>query len=277
MKHISSCLLFSIAIPFLPLTISRPQQPADLSPTRVDAVSPTTTQPSPSPSHSQNEWEKNGLVEWEKKKYFKEPGGDDILGHYDNRFYHGVVKDVERRDTLLHLIRAYLMTMREIGLDTWIAHGTLLGWWWNGRMLPWDWDVDVQVSYPTVRYMGDNLNMTKHKYTSPDGTVHREYLLDINPHSVEIDRGDGTNIIDARWIDTRNGLYVDITALSEKSPSSAPGVWSCKNDHKYKTKELYPMRETTYEGVPARIPYSYDSILTEEYTSQALVREEFQG
>lgn len=224
-----------------------------------------------------NEWEKNGLVEWEKKKYFKEPGGDDILGHYDNRFYHGVVSDSERRDTLLHLIRSYLITMREVGLDTWIAHGTLLGWWWNGKMLPWDWDVDVQVSYPTVLYMGENLNMTKHKYTSPDGKVQREYLLDINPHSVEMDRGDGTNIIDARWIDARNGEYIDITALSEKNPASEPGVWSCKNNHKYKTTELYPMRETIYEGVPARIPYSYDSILTEEYSSMALVREEFQG
>jgi hypothetical protein len=35
------------------------------------------------------------------------------------------------------MIRAYLMTFNELGLETWIAHGTLLGWWWNGKILPW--------------------------------------------------------------------------------------------------------------------------------------------
>jgi hypothetical protein len=69
-------------------------------------------------------------------KYFHEPGGDDILGHYDTRYFHGVVSYEERTDTLTHMIRAYLNTFRELGLETWIAHGTLLGWWWNGKV--WD-------------------------------------------------------------------------------------------------------------------------------------------
>lgn len=70
----------------------------------------------------------------QETKYFYEPGGDDILGHYDIRYYKGVVSHRERMDTLAHMIRAYLLFFRKEGLETWIAHGTLLGWWWNGKV-----------------------------------------------------------------------------------------------------------------------------------------------
>jgi hypothetical protein len=33
------------------------------------------------------------------------------------------------------MIRAYLTFFRDNKLDTWIAHGTLLGWWWNGKVI----------------------------------------------------------------------------------------------------------------------------------------------
>jgi len=72
--------------------------------------------------------------EFRDTKYFHEPGGDDLLGHYDQRYFKGVVSYDERTDTLHHMIRAYLNTFRELGIETWIAHGTLLGWWWNGKV-----------------------------------------------------------------------------------------------------------------------------------------------
>ena len=89
--------------------------------------------------------------------------------------------------------------------------------------------------------------------------------------------GDGFNIIDARWIDTSNGLYIDITGLSELEPKTEPGVVSCKNYHSYRLKDLYPLRETMYEGVPARVPYSYTEILMDEYQTKALVITQFEG
>ena len=63
-----------------------------------------------------------------------EPGSDDILGHYDTRYFKGVVDYDVRTDTLHHLMRSYLLFFAEKGLETWIAHGTLLGWWWNGQV-----------------------------------------------------------------------------------------------------------------------------------------------
>ncbi|KAI9791245.1 MAG: hypothetical protein M1833_001558 [Piccolia ochrophora] len=210
-------------------------------------------------------------------KYFFEPGGDDLKGHYDIRYYKDVVSYEEREETLHHMIRAYLDTFREKGIETWIAHGTLLGWWWNGKILPWDWDLDVQVTGSTLDYLGKNLNRTMHHYVSEDTKVKREYLLDVNPFHWQRVRGDGNNVIDARWIDTSNGLFIDITGLSETEPDAHPGVLVCKNYHRYKTTSLYPMRESTFEGVPAKIPYSYDQILTDEYKNKALVVTEYEG
>ena len=66
-------------------------------------------------------------------KYFHEPGNTDLLGHYDTRFYKGLLSYDEKRDTQVHMMRAYLETFREKGIETWVAHGTLLGWWWNGK------------------------------------------------------------------------------------------------------------------------------------------------
>jgi hypothetical protein len=60
--------------------------------------------------------------------------GSAMLSHYDRRYFHGIATDEERRDTQSHMVRAYLTFFRTNKLDTWIAHGTLLGWWWNGKV-----------------------------------------------------------------------------------------------------------------------------------------------
>jgi hypothetical protein len=72
-------------------------------------------------------------------KYFHEPvghekGADDRLGHYDVRYFHGMVTEEERAESLHHMVIAYLDFFRQNELETWIAHGTLLGWWWNGEV-----------------------------------------------------------------------------------------------------------------------------------------------
>ncbi len=150
-------------------------------------------------------------------------------------------------------------------------------------MLPWDWDIDTQVSGPTLTYLGQHFNGSIYDYSSknsdPDSepVIERQYLLDVNPAIVERDRGNGNNVIDARWIDIRNGLYIDVTGLSETEPVDQPGVWTCKNYHHYRTTDLYPMRETMYEGVVAKVPYAYDRILSEEYQEKALVVTDYQG
>ena len=80
-------------------------------------------------------------VDEDALKYFHEPKIDDpslvdIQRHYDIRYYRGVLDYEKKRDVQVHMVRAYLETFKELGLETWLAHGTLLGWWWNSNVRP---------------------------------------------------------------------------------------------------------------------------------------------
>jgi hypothetical protein len=145
------------------------------------------------------------------------------------------------------------------------------------QMLPWDWDLDVQMHTDTLTMLGQKYNQTRHIYKSADGTVEREYFIDVNPWIWERVRGDGQNIIDARWIDVRNGLFIDITGIAETEPQRYPGILHCKNYHRYHYDDIWPLRDTTFEGVPAKIPYNFDAILIKEYNTKALTVTEYEG
>lgn len=208
-------------------------------------------------------------------KYFQEPD-EGVLAHYDSRFFKDKVEGEEHAKALRNLIRSYVITLRTIGVDTWLAHGTLLGWWWNGKLLPWDNDADVQMAESSLEVLARGYNCTTHvyHYQDPDGgLVTGNYLLDINPHHSEM-RGDGMNIIDARWIDMSNGMYVDITGLAEREKGN--GTWSCRN-HDYEKKDFFPLKEMVFEGVPALVPFSFEKVLVSEYGEKSMTTTEWEG
>ena len=105
----------------------------------------------------------------------------------------------------------------------------------------------------------------------------RDYLLDVNPYWMERVHGDGANVIDARFIDTRNGLFVDITALTELEPVNHPNIVSCKNYHNYRLKDIYPLRESVFEGTTAKVPFNYRSVLSQEYGPRSLSLANYNG
>lgn len=146
------------------------------------------------------------------------------------------------------------------------------------QILPWDWDIDTQVPEPILVYLADHFNQTIVDYTSSyrNRTVNRTYLIDVNPFARQRDRGVALNIIDARFIDTLTGLYIDITGVRKLHPNDMPDVWECKNLHKYRTGDLFPLRTSIFEGVPVKVPFKYDSILVDEYSARALVVTSFQ-
>lgn len=94
------------------------------------------------PNHQSN----SGLLPRRKKKkppntpadgwakYFHEPGGTDLSNHYDSRYEHGILSYEEKQDSQVHMMRAYLDFFKKNNIETWLAHGTLLGWWWNGKV-----------------------------------------------------------------------------------------------------------------------------------------------
>ena len=135
--------------------------------------------------------------------------------------------------------------------------------------------MDTQVPDTTLAYLADHYNQTIVEYVTPGGKDKRDYLLDINPWSRQRERGQGHNIIDARFIDITTGLYIDITGLSRLELEEHPDIWQCKNFHKYRLRDIYPLRHTTFEGAPAKVPFQYDALLMEEYTEAALTTTKF--
>ncbi len=47
-----------------------------------------------------------------------------------------VLDYAEQKRGLKNLIQTYLATFSDLGIETWLMHGTLLGWWWNRQVRP---------------------------------------------------------------------------------------------------------------------------------------------
>ncbi|KAJ4299724.1 mannosyltransferase [Kalmusia sp. IMI 367209] len=237
-------------------------------------------------THNQrdNSGRKNGPAD----KYFHESTFDS---HYDGRFASVPLPPEERLRNLRALLRTYLSTMHALGAETWLMHGSLLGWWWNRRIMPWDSDIDVQVSESAIDFLASYYNMSVHSFQDVDwlGDVDmhgreerivsrdggpgdkRKYLLEINPHWRNGSDEDRHNVIDGRWIDTRTGLYIDITSVRRDASHPVPGYLYCKDKHHYLMRQIFPLRTSVFEGVPAKIPYAYQELLAEEYGAKSLV------
>lgn len=234
------------------------------------------------------------------EKYFHE---SIFHAHYDGRFAYSTLPDNIRRPHLRALVRSYLATMHDLNAETWIMHGSLLGWWWNQRIMPWDDDIDVQVSEPAISFLAAYHNMTIHSFAAVDLDLNdaemelmrggKRYLLEVNPHYANPSTADWQNVIDARWIDVDTGLFIDITTLrvnqtqeeerkrmyrprgSAYRVPEPPQQMYCKDEHSFWSTQIFPLRTSLFEGVPVRIPYSYEELLVEEYGEGALTQKEF--
>ncbi|KAF9883142.1 hypothetical protein FE257_004062 [Aspergillus nanangensis] len=211
------------------------------------------------------------------EKYFHE---SSFHYHYDGRFATEVLPEEETIPHLSALIRTYLSTMKDIGVETWIMHGTLLSWWWNQKIFPWDNDIDVQISEPSMHFLDEYYNMTEHHFDIPGVEGGRTFQLEINPNYVIRSTKDKLNVIDARWIDTSSGLFIDITAVrkdDEKREHGQPGALMCKDGHRFDELDIFPLRNSHFEDFPVKVPYEYTKLLQEEYGSTAITATSFKG
>ena len=106
--------------------------------------------------------------------------------------------------------------------------------------MPWDSDIDVQMSASTVHFLASYYNMTVHTY------MQREYMLEINPKYTNSSFKDKLNVIDGRWIDIQNGLFIDITAIRPKDGSE--GIVASKDKHEEKVRFFACLEITTCSG-----------------------------
>lgn len=208
-------------------------------------------------------------------KYFREAAWDD---HYDERYAKERLSELERHEAVVALVQSYLIAMDDLQVQTWLMHGTLLGWWWGKHVMPWDPDADFQIREPDMFFLAAYHNMTTYRHESETAPNGRDYLLEINPHFAHRDQDDALNVIDARWIDTVTGLYVDVTAARYAlDHKEGEGVMFDKNGHEFRDTYLYPLLPTKFEGAPVLIPYRYKDMLESEYGAEALSKREYKG
>lgn len=162
--------------------------------------------------------------------------------------------------------------------------------------MPWDSDIDVHVAADTMAFLANYYNMTIHNVRTTHAPQGKNYMLEVNPKYVDPSPEDRLNTIDARWIDTLSGVFIDITAVHRKRHH--PGMMFCKDAHRYRVgaipptrrnvcqrltefctqeADLFPLRDSTFEDQPVKIPYNYAELLQEEYGRVSLTRTRFAG
>jgi hypothetical protein len=185
---------------------------------------------------------------------------------------------------LSELFRSYMLTMQDLGIPTWLAHGSLLSWRWGRKVFPWETDIDMHVNLPDLQFLARFYNMTVYDFRFHDtlGGPNNQYLLDINPSYPErvVGRLDN-NRIDARWVDMSNGAYIDITALhlfeAHAREKGRPLLWQTKDGHVYDDADVYPLQRTIFEGVEALVPNNANKLTAKEYSDESLKQTVFRG
>ncbi|KAL7663614.1 Protein MNN4 [[Candida] zeylanoides] len=214
--------------------------------------------------------------------------------HYDWRFFSGLITTQERQKPVLHgLMHAWLAFTRAHRLHTWVAHGSLLSWYWNGLLFPWDNDIDVQMPIADLHRLARRFNQSVVVDLGGSPVRYGRYFLDCGTYISRRDRGNGLNNIDARFIDIDTGAYIDVTALA-LSESQAPAryhvdgnfalqternragqIYNCRNYHFSSLAEVSPLRRTAIEGVEAYVVNDYEAVLRAEYSDMAITKKRY--
>ena len=160
-----------------------------------------------------------------QKKFFYEAGGvkqyKGMGFHRDKRFFNGdtLINDKQEYQARLNsMIRTFQKLTKANGLISWLSHGTLYGYLYNGLAFPWDNDFDLQMPIKHLQLLSQYFNQSLILEDPREGNG--RYFLDVsNSLTVRIN-GNGKNNIDARFIDVDTGLYIDITGLASTSTPS---------------------------------------------------------
>lgn len=211
--------------------------------------------------------------------------------HYDWRFFNdalfyekaGWTKEqrVERTKIILErLLRNWNRFAEEKGLVSWIMHGPLLSWYWDGLMFPFDVDIDIQMPISELVRLGEHYNQTLVVEDPTEG--YGRFLIDVGTYIHNRDISYTGNHIDARFIDVDSGIYIDITGLAKstanlpeeyaKNPIVQKGnddedveVYNDCRKHFYTFDQLLPLHYSMLGGVPIFVPNSIEARLRFEY------------
>ena len=160
-----------------------------------------------------------------QRKFFYEAGAvkqyKGMGFHRDKRFFNGdtLINDKQEYQARLNsMIRTFQKFTKANGIISWLSHGTLYGYLYNGMAFPWDNDFDLQMPVKHLHWLSQYFNQSLILEDPREGNG--RYFLDVSDSLTVRVNGNGKNNIDARFIDVDTGLYIDITGLASTSAPS---------------------------------------------------------
>ncbi|ODV64748.1 hypothetical protein HYPBUDRAFT_145585 [Hyphopichia burtonii NRRL Y-1933] len=214
--------------------------------------------------------------------------------HYDWRFFNGALNYdsvgwtqselIVRTNIILdRLLRNWNRFAEEKGIVTWIMHGPLLSWYWDGLMFPFDVDIDIQMPMIELARLAKDYNQTLVLEDPTEG--YGKFLIDVGTYIHNRDISQNSNHIDARFVDVDSGIYIDITALA-KSKANTPEeynnnalvninkgfnddqieIYNDRRKHFYTLEQLSPLKYSLIGGVPVYVPLTITDRLIFEYS-----------
>ena len=185
-------------------------------------------------------------------KFFQE---DPNNPHLDKRFSRGKLDSRETHNTLRELLGFFSDHCNKKQIKPIIMHGSLIGYYFGKKILPWDDDIDIIL-------VGDSIEKLKN-YSDDD------IIIEVNPNSRNYSKLDFLNVISARVISKKNGIFIDITYFKE----NRKGIFESKDGHSYKKEELFPLKKDLFEGREIYVPNNIESCLIKEYRDKVLLPE----
>ena len=134
------------------------------------------------------------------RKFFKEMKNKP---HLDIRYSKHNLSKNNIHAQLKMLLAETVDIFNKIDIPCIIMHGSLIGWYFGQKMLPWDDDIDIVI-----------LEEHREKLKTLHGYQNNKILIEVNPVIDTIQR-DPSNIIEARIICKNTGVFIDVTNLSK--------------------------------------------------------------
>eukprot|EP00667_Euglena_gracilis_P007857 EG_transcript_7946 len=186
-----------------------------------------------------------------------------LSSHLDARWGTFSLSPEQRRGALADTFRAWAAFTEERKLQSWLFAGSLIGWFFNKDMLPWDDDLDVQV-------LASHLLSPKHYLPHNHTTYRNRFYFEINPNS-QYRSVDWNNVIDARFVDTATGVFIDVVAVSY---DPAWRTLTCKRHERFNPAVLFPLWRTTFMGAPAWVPHDPGQALVAKYGPNVVLHQQ---
>ncbi|KAK6464810.1 LicD family-domain-containing protein [Scheffersomyces coipomensis] len=222
----------------------------------------------------------------------KNKNNQDAGWHYEWRFFNGAlryIKDeswtanqLEIREQIIldRLLRNWFKFAAEKAIISWIAHGPLLSWYWDGLMFPFDVDIDIQMPTSELNRLSKNYNQTLVIEDVNEGFG--KFFIDCSSFIHHRDQAVKDNHIDARFIDIDTGTYIDITGIGKNNEIPPPEydsyirhknlkgesveLYMDRRKHWSTFEKINPLRYSMIGGVPVYVPNDIMAMLNHEYS-----------